>query len=318
MKIQIVQLGRIGDMILATPLFYAIKNKYPQAKIDIITGTKNYKVISDNPRINKIKILDKRPPELFQFIKNNLKEKYDFHIDPKDHYSTESKWLALMTKADTKIGYNKPNSKVFHISLPSDADNQGLHYTQRCFNSLVPLGIDIPQIIPKPELFPNKTSETKAEDFIKKIVMKDKLAVINISASKQSKMLQPEKWISLINDSKLLNYTFVINSAPQERTIAEHIANETNCLVFKPESILDVISLIKRSDLLISPDTSLIHIASAFNVPIIGIYSGLEEFYNKFHPLSDKYIAIRAEKDVDTIQTVEYQKILDALKHFEF
>lgn len=317
MKIQIVQLGRIGDMILATPLFSAIKNKYPDALIDIITGTKNYKVISENPHINKIKILDKTPHQLFQFIKNNFKEKYDFHIDPKDHYSTESKWLALMTKADTKIGYNKPNSKVFDISLPTDADNQGLHYTQRCFNSLIPLGIEVPKIIPKPELFPNINSETKAEEFTKKIEKKDKLALINISASKQSKMLQPEKWVKVINESKSRNYTFVINSAPQERTIAENIANETNCLLFKPESIGDVISLIKRSDLLISPDTSLIHIASAFNVPIIGIYNGLEEFYNKFHPLSDKYITIKAEKGLDSIQTIEYQKILEALKQFE-
>ena len=61
MRILFIQLGRIGDMILSTPVFRAIKEKYPDAEINVIAGRHNYSVISNNPRINKI-IIHKKPP----------------------------------------------------------------------------------------------------------------------------------------------------------------------------------------------------------------------------------------------------------------
>ncbi len=60
------------------------------------------------------------------------------------------------------------------------------------------------------------------------------------------------------------------------------------------------------------------HIASAFNIPTIGLYSGLDEFYSKFHPLSDKFIAIKAQQGVDGIQSIKSTELIDALKQFEF
>ncbi|MGA2296363.1 MAG: lipopolysaccharide heptosyltransferase family protein, partial [FCB group bacterium] len=86
MKILIVQLGRIGDMILATPMFRAVREKYPDAEIHVLAGKHNFFVINNNPRIDKIYIHKKNP---FNIIKNILalkKEKYDYWLDAKDHY----------------------------------------------------------------------------------------------------------------------------------------------------------------------------------------------------------------------------------------
>jgi len=316
LKIQIVQLGRIGDMILATPMFSAIKHKFPQSHIDIITGTKNFTIISQNPNIHKVKILDKNPLKLFGFVMNNLKENYDYHIDPKDHYSSESKLLALITKAKVKIGYNKPNSKIFSIALPSDTENKGLHYTQRCFNALAPLGIEMPDFIPKPELYPSETARQNVKYYLYKYLINKEIVLINISASMPHKMWQTEKWILALNEIKSAKYTFIISSAPKERNIAKNIAEQTNSLLFEPNSLDEVMHLIKHCSLLITPDTSLVHIAAAFNIPLIGIFSGLDEFYSKFRPLSDKYLTIRASNGYDSIHSVEHLRLVQAWEEF--
>ena len=61
MRICIVQLGRIGDLILLTPMLVAIKNKYPDCQIDFLVGPSNYPVIKDNPLIERV-IINKKTP----------------------------------------------------------------------------------------------------------------------------------------------------------------------------------------------------------------------------------------------------------------
>ena len=55
---------------------------------------------------------------------------------------------------------------------------------------------------------------------------------------------------------------------------------------FKTESILDVAALIQNLQLIITPDTSIVHIASAFNVPIVSIHEKNNDSYRLFAPKS--------------------------------
>ena len=50
--------------------------------------------------------------------------------------------------------------------------------------------------------------------------------------------------------------------------------------------ILDVAGLIMHLDLIISPDTSIVHIASAFNKPIVSIHEKNQDSYQLFSPIS--------------------------------
>jgi ADP-heptose:LPS heptosyltransferase len=54
----------------------------------------------------------------------------------------------------------------------------------------------------------------------------------------------------------------------------------------KTENIIETAEVIRKSDLVISPDTSVIHICSAFNIPVIGIYPDVKWNLEKFYPMS--------------------------------
>ena len=49
-------------------------------------------------------------------------------------------------------------------------------------------------------------------------------------------------------------------------------------------SLLEVSALISRLDLLISPDTSLIHIARSFDTPVVGLYSRATKNFRRWRP----------------------------------
>lgn len=314
MRILFVQLGRIGDMILSTPVFRSIKEKFPEAEIDVIAGRHNYSVLSNNPRINKI-IIHKKPPFLVLVnIFRIRKHFYDYLIDPKDHYSRESRYFAWISKANKKIGYNQPSRKIYDIGVPGMIENKDLHFTLRHFQALKPLGIETPEKAPRPELFPSSSSEKYVKELIAKMPDK-RLAVINISASKENKMWQYDKWIRTLKKTDLSGWNVAISSAPAEYEMAKYISEKAKFpFLFRSRKMDDIISLIKNADILITPDTSLVHVASAFNVPLFGLFSGLNVQFSKFKPLMDDYTVIRANEGDPGILSIESDDVIEKLK----
>ncbi|MBM2817251.1 MAG: family 9 glycosyl transferase [Ignavibacteria bacterium] len=316
MKFLIIQLGRIGDMILLTPMFRAIKEFYPDSHIDILASRHNKIILQNNTRINHIYTWEKSPLKLLKLIMDLRGIKYDYLIDPKDHYSTESAIIARIAKAGNKIGYNRPGKKIFDIPIESDVNNTGKHFTERAILSLSSLGINHKEFKLKPELFINPESEEFVTNFIRKYCTKP-LLTLNISAGNSSRMWQINKWALLIKSIDLSKYTIVLSSAPKDIHLANELKSSCPDLqLFHSRSFEDVISLIKNSLLLITPDTSLVHVASAFDVPLFGLFCSDEENYNKFKPLCNKYFAIRPIKGESNIAGIDTDRVIPEFHNF--
>ena len=65
---------------------------------------------------------------------------------------------------------------------------------------------------------------------------------------------------------------------------------------YETKSIIDVAALIEQLDLIISPDTSIVHIASAFDKPIISIHESDEDSFRLWSPASSQSKTIFASK----------------------
>ena len=109
MKILIVQIGRIGDMVLTTPMFRAIAEYLPAAEIHVLTSPRGFPVIDNNPRITKRLLYTKDLLSLPRTIARLRAEEFDVWIDPKDHPSGEGSVLASWSGASSKIGFDKPS-----------------------------------------------------------------------------------------------------------------------------------------------------------------------------------------------------------------
>jgi ADP-heptose:LPS heptosyltransferase len=314
MKFLIVQLGRIGDMILMTPAFRALKEKFPDSEIYALAGRKNYKVLENNPNIEITFVHDKSPLKLTQNIYKIRKLGLDYWIDPRDHDSRESRLLAQLISANKKIGFNLPGTAVFDISLPEA--ERALHHVEIGLNALKPLGININGKLPRPELFPNDDSESYA-DFVLSENEIDDFIMLNISASNENKMWPNKKWTEFIKKSDFRGLPVLITNAPAEEERAESLRHKCDYIYrFKSRNVADVFSLAKRSKLVITPDTSVVHIAAAFNKPCFALYSGMEKYYNKFYPLSDKFEAVKADKGDEGISTIKVNKAVEKFAGF--
>lgn len=307
LKIIVTQLGRIGDMILLTPVFSALKDKFSDSFISVITSKHNHFVLKNNPNIDKILVYDKKFLSSLKLIAQLRKYKYDFLVDPKDHFSRESQLFARIVRAENKIGFN---NKKGNFDIEIQGAKQFTHYTRKMFNAFAKIGIDNTIKLPKPELFESEDSKVYAKDFKNKI--QSDFNIVNISASNERKMWQKEKWIKFINNATN-NLPFVITFAPSEYEMAIEIENRTsNSLLFKSRSLLDVISIARLSNIIITIDTAMVHISAAWNKDLIGLFGGLDREYEKFMPLNDNFIALRNPKGVGGVQKIEVGDLLKA------
>ncbi len=313
-KILFLQLGTIGDMILATPCFRLIKEKYPDSELSVICGGRNFAVIENNPFVDNILILDKSPIKLMKFIKKLRSKKYNIYIDPKSHYSKESRIIANLVKAERKIGFN-----TLKHSLNLNSQHKTIeHFSKEILRTIEPLGILISRRKILPEIYLNADSELYTEKFINDNKIKN-FILINISASREHKQWVVEKWIELINYLLERNYTIVLCYAPTEKVYAQRIYENCNKIfLFNSRLIQDIFSIVKRTNLIITPDTSLIHIASAFDKPLLALYSGIEEFNKRFAPLSELQYIIYAEKDLDTIKDISVKQVIEGFEQIEY
>ncbi len=347
MKIALVQLGRIGDMILMTSCIKLIKEEIPHAEIYFISGSSNYFILNNNPHIKKKLIFDKNPIKLLKFLYNLKKIKFDYYVDPKDHFSNESCFLANFANSKIKIGYNAPTKKkCFDIGIPAVEENFGKHFVERLLQALAPIltsnttnktinsnsksnskkttnyvkNIDLGyKTLPIPKLYISEQSNNSIDYYFRKNnISNKKIVVINISASNRGKMWKEENWIEFIKQI-LMKKNSVSNSDIHILTsdklhvkTAENICAATNILHFPPSKFDIVTTLISRSKLLVSPDTSLIHVASAFNIPVIALTCNVPWSVSKFSPLSSKKIVLLPKEINGQIDLLSVSEVLEA------
>lgn len=308
MKILIVQIGRIGDMVLTTPMFRAIGDHLPDAEIHVLTSPRDLSVISNNRRITKIHLYRKNFIALPRLAAQLRSQHYDVWIDPKDHSSGEGSLLASLSGARQKIGFNKPEQHLFDVALPSAETNYGLHVSDRNLLALSSLiSVDPSHLNRRPELFVDHDCAVQFDP---------RTVVINISAGNPSRHWPAERWSAVIAECARLSLPVGLMFDPADHAAAKEIAARGgNCLLLDTPTIHHAIAAVSSATLVISPDTSVVHIAAAFNIPIIALYPRVEWNLKKFHPLSDRSAVILPDES-QTFQEIPAERVIEKLHLF--
>ena len=79
-RILIIRLGKIGDLIIASSVFYAWKKTFPQSQITLVTLKRNKDVLKYNRDLDKTFFVKNRLLLIFQILKLRL-EKFDPSFD---------------------------------------------------------------------------------------------------------------------------------------------------------------------------------------------------------------------------------------------
>lgn len=271
-KILIIQLSALGDIIYTLYSVKILKNNF-DCIIDWLYSTENDILENQNEISNLIHINN---------IKT-IKDDYDYIID----FGTKSKTFLLKYRLNgIKFGLSSNKKKFiswindYNINLDmnkSILDNQLL---------IIDLIFKINKIVPNydytPSLNFNNNTIKKINRFLKD--KKRKIIAININASRPDKMLNINQWMIIFDRLDYLNYEYYIigcEFSDLGNNLRKVLINKYSQINIVPKfSLLEIGYLLKNMDLLISPDTSILHLAEFQKLNTIGIYLGKSNEYN--------------------------------------
>lgn len=310
MKVLVFQIGKIGDTILTSPLFANLKKFFPECKLTVLCSPFNKDLISVDPFIDNFLVYDKKITSTLKILFKLRLTHFDYWIDIKNEYSSTSTYFLKICTPQLSLGFNV-GKNVFDINLFDFIT--GYHYIDY---ATAPFGFLLKENKIKNELI--KTPYFIIPDSIQgkyNHLRNDKPTVLlNLSSDSFARRWNFRNWKELIEYISEKEFDIILTSLPEEKSQWIELLEETNypnVYYVDAVTIFEFAELIKTVDILISPDTSAIHIASCFNKPVVSLYNNVQWNINKFAPLSDQSIILKS-KERNSIDSISPHNVLEA------
>ncbi|MEJ5262067.1 MAG: glycosyltransferase family 9 protein [Ignavibacterium sp.] len=269
-KVLFVRLNRIGDALVSTPLIDLVKSK-TGCKVFVLADKKNHFVFSNNPNIDKVIVFEKGFKGFLSVLKFIKEQQIDIIVDLHDDVSTTVSYLFALANAKYKFGLQKQN-KDFYTHTVLRIDSRKEHVIDRLLKLSELFDIQYEKREIKIGYYPKKENLIEAEKIIaQKFSNKRFLLGINISAGSDARFWGIENYKSLLQLLKNYDINILLFSDLKDYHTAQSIADDNS--IYPLSKDFDKFAAgILQIDLLFSPDTSAIHIASIKKIPVFGLY----------------------------------------------
>jgi ADP-heptose:LPS heptosyltransferase len=301
---------RFGDIIVTTPLFRNLRKMFPKMEITVLGVTEIINILKPDRNLNLVCNIKRADQQLKQQI---FSRTYDVLYNTKDHPSFTFIKLSGKIKARHKVGiYHERHTGFFHHMFDLDDTLPTVEKNLALMNYL---GAPVSEADVRPYL-PAGPVSSEIKEFIQTVSGK-KLTGINLSASNRNKEWGPERWREFLNH---IDAHVIILSTKEHLDNKRALEQEFSQVIPSPltPSIFDVGYMVQHMQVLVTPDTSLVHVASCYDTPIVALYR-LERDLQKFKPMSKlNRVHVTPSGELDDIQPSDvvrsYQYILKELK----
>lgn len=269
-KILFIRLNRIGDALITTPLLNLIKKEIG-CKVYVLSAKSNHFIFQDSSLTDKVIVYNKKTNSLFSLIKLLNKENFDAIVDLHDDVSTTVSYLVAFIKCKFKFGLKKGTEKLYtHTIQKMDPKKHHVINRVMAFSKLFGL-----QTVPNNYNIIFRSTEKsleKSKKFIKEYFSQERFLLgINISAGNEARFWGIENYSELV--SSIIDYkvNVILMCAEQDLEYARVVSKGAIPIFHNPD-FNEFSAMIYFLDILFTPDTSIVHIGSAFNKPVFGLY----------------------------------------------
>ncbi|NTV45649.1 MAG: glycosyltransferase family 9 protein [Chlorobiales bacterium] len=263
-SVAILAQEKLGDAILLTPLIKNLRRAYPEVQIHVITFGSIYRFFERDPNVDAVY---RAKSGYYAYFSQVLKHRFDVLFNTKDHPSWTFLMHTTVLRARYKVGVEHPNHHGFFNYL-IDLDFER-HVAEKNCALLNYIGCKYSPEDCRPYLPPEEVSK-EVSDFIASISGK-KLVGINLSAGEPAREWPLDKWRKLLDRLGRQAMIFSMPDRARDKAMLESVCKG---VVKSPgtKSLYEAGQIIRELELLISPDTSQIHVASCYNKPVVGLY----------------------------------------------
>ncbi|WP_286033840.1 glycosyltransferase family 9 protein [Fusobacterium necrogenes] len=311
-KILLETSWQLGDCVINSPFLEGLASK--SKNIDIIVRESSMDMLKYYPYIKNIFPYRSHKNKILRYMSRiffaiKYRNKYDIIISFENEINTfhlfwlkllNGKYLMSLPKKE-KYGIKKEAIEIIDDYFKNNND------------------------ILKKLKIKNFSSEYRVylgpyEELAKNFFDNSKINVIfNYIGSIEKKVLKKEELKSILHSLGDENINIYVSSTPDKYfetfKIINEMENKNIKMLPKTKNIFEIASYVKYSDIIISVDTSLIHIASSYDKKIIGFYMKDSKIIEYAKPNCKNYFIIKSKYE-ERIEDLNLEEIKSCLKKF--
>lgn len=258
-KILVIRFSSIGDIVLTSPVIRCLHEQLEGVEIHYLTKKAFAGIVESNPHVSRVYSIEK---EIDEVVKPLRAESYDFVVDLHRNLRT---WRIKSKLRKPSATFPKLNVQKFMLTNFKRRKMPDIHVVDRYFKAVEKL---------------NVRNDQKGLDFflseadhvdLGQYGINQPFIAFSVGAQFATKRLPTDRIIALISQIKA---TVVLLGGPSDvesgKTIESSCSNAIN--LCGKLTLNQSAAVLKEAERVISHDTGLMHIATAFNKPITSIW----------------------------------------------
>ncbi|MGD0339980.1 MAG: glycosyltransferase family 9 protein [Bacteroidota bacterium] len=353
MKILIIALSGIGDALMFSPALRLLRDRYPDAEIDLLAMFRSVAdLYRNNPDLTSVifwDFLHESPIKSFGFVYSNLRRcHYDVSISVYPQNRREYNIISVLIHAHRRLAHryrHLSRNGLDFLNTDLILEDVEIHNVEENVRLVKNLDISTPESLPPLQISLPDSDRDFAAQWLYQSGIPAGTPLIGFHSGSAllknhiRRRWKPEKF-AVLGKELTDNYgvQVLLFGGPEEYELNDRINSLMGGkgIVVRVDGILSSISIMEKCRGFITNDSGLMHIASAVALPVVAIFAYTNPKW--VHPWKTKYRIVRHDLECspcfyysprsasckwDTdqfrcIEHIEVDEVLDAAKELFF
>lgn len=296
MKILLIQLKRIGDLILTTPSITALRRKFPDADITLVVSPAGFGLLPAIKGVDRALVVRGSIADVLPWLKI-FAQRFDYCVD--FTRNDRSAFLTFLSGATKRITADhvklraKIRARSYNELVPCPV--RSLHTIDYHLALLAPLGIthaasDIQLTLPE-------TATRQVAELLGSKRIGGGFILVHPGSARAEKFWEAARWAEVINHfahERGLKFVMTGGTSPREQM---HIAEIKRGLAADildlsgRTRLLTLAALVAQASLVATVDSAPVHFAAAFGTPQVALFGPTNPFH--WRPKSSRAIILQ-------------------------
>ena len=311
MKILIITLSGIGDALMFTPALKLLRKSLPDAELDALVMYRGAKeIFESNPNFNKVihfNFLEEGASKSLKFLLQ-LRKKYDASINVYPANRKEYNLISFLIGAKERAGVvylRKNRTNLNSLNNIKVLENDNVHNVRTNIKLCEALIGKKYSEEPPLEFQITNEEKDKARKYFNEVGISSEELVVGFHPGCATlknhikRRWEPEKFAELAK--KLINnhsVRILIFGGPEEKELKEQISsliNSERVNVVNAESLTKSSAIMQRCKIIVTNDSSQMHIAAALGLKVVAIIGPTNQNY--IHPWKTEHQIVSLNLD---------------------
>jgi ADP-heptose:LPS heptosyltransferase len=325
MKILLLQLKRIGDLILTTPAIAALQEKFPGARSTLVIAPECAELLPAISGIERSLVVRRNLRDLALFFAI-AREKFDCCIDFTQN--DRSALLTFLSRAQTRVVSSRvkahATTRARIYNQFADARLKEMHTLDYNLALLKPLGIG--DAAPSLHLEAPMAAHDKARELLRRSKIDNPFIVFHPGSARAEKFWEPQRWADVIEHARRQWRVNTVITGGKWSFEQEHIGEIQKKLAAEggasrnqqaagsvvdlsgQTDLLTLAALIAQARLLVTVDSAAMHLAAAQGTPQVALFGPTNPFH--WRPRQSPALILYGESSVPVSEFLPKQERL--------